>query len=235
MSKKYQKSLKRIIDIEHLENLLSSQQAYTVENSCPDPFIMNGLQYQTQFDPWSNFNLLLQNYCFWDNNLSKPLFENTSQLQVNNLKEIESESHDFYLPKLDPEIDVEEMKAKNMTKEEMYFVLLKDYKYETINYFDEKKQKNIPQYKWGFEGCSKVLLKPWNLLDHVRMHVGVKPYECKWCGKTFTQKGNLKKHARQHIKPDVNTRKRYSCNLWGKGYTERYNLKVNRTKCVYNN
>ena len=113
-------------------------------------------------------------------------------------------------------------------KEEMYLRLLTGYKYETVTFYDVSKEKEITEYKWGYEDCGKLLQKPWNLLDHVRMHEGVKPYICQWWGKGFTQKGNLKKHARQHINPDVNERKRYNCRFWGKGYTERYNLKVNK-------
>ena len=112
-------------------------------------------------------------------------------------------------------------------KEELYLKLLIGYKYEIVSYYDNDKEKEITFYKCKYEDCDKQLLKPWNLLDHVRMHEGVKPYLCQWWGKRFTQKGNLKKHARQHVNPDVNDRKRYSCRFCGKGYTERYNLKVN--------
>lgn len=171
-------------------------------------------------------DILAQNYCICDDTLSKPLFDSSSNFVANTQSGVSINSNEFTLPKYDPEINVAEMQAKNMTKEDMYFALLKDYKYETLSFFDKKKQKHIPQYKWGFEGWGKILQKPWNLLDHVRMHVGVKPYKCQWCGKGFTQKGNLKKHVRQHIQQDVNKRKRYTCKLWNKGYTERYNLKV---------
>lgn len=112
-------------------------------------------------------------------------------------------------------------------KDEVYFKLLEQYKYDTVTYYDEKKERQTVEYKCGYPGCGKILQKPWNLLDHVRMHEGVKPFTCQWCGKGFTQKGNLKKHCRQHVHPNVNDRKRYSCRFCGKGYTERYNLKVN--------
>eukprot|EP00344_Euplotes_crassus_P005821 CAMPEP_0196998208 /NCGR_PEP_ID=MMETSP1380-20130617/3642_1 /TAXON_ID=5936 /ORGANISM="Euplotes crassus, Strain CT5" /LENGTH=130 /DNA_ID=CAMNT_0042414683 /DNA_START=297 /DNA_END=689 /DNA_ORIENTATION=- len=118
-----------------------------------------------------------------------------------------------------------------MTKEDIYFELLKGYQYQTLYHFDTKKQREVPLYKCGEPGCDKVMQKPWNLLDHVRMHAGVKPYVCKWCGNRFTQKGNLKKHVRQHIRPDVNDRKRYNCRYCSKGYTERYNLKTHMKKC----
>lgn len=98
--------------------------------------------------------------------------------------------------------------------------------YEVLKSYDWEKEKEILMYKWKYEGCSKILPKPWNLLDHVRMHYGIKPYICEYCGNGFTQKGNLKKHMRQHVNPDVGDRKRHSCRFCGKGYTERYNLKV---------
>ena len=42
----------------------------------------------------------------------------------------------------------------------------------------------------------------------------------------FTQKGNLKKHLKTHMMPDVESRKRYKCEFWASSYTERYNYKV---------
>ena len=66
----------------------------------------------------------------------------------------------------------------------------------------------------------------WRMQDNSKSFDSNKPHRCDWWGKYFSQKGNLKKHVRQHINPDVNDRKRFSWTLWGKGYTERYNFKV---------
>ncbi|CAI2372630.1 unnamed protein product [Moneuplotes crassus] len=48
--------------------------------------------------------------------------------------------------------------------------------------------------------CDKVFFKTWNFVDHARMHLGIKPYECKRCDEKFTQKGNLKKHLKKYHK-----------------------------------
>jgi len=95
-------------------------------------------------------------------------------------------------------------------REELYVKLLSDFKYNVLKHYDEEKEKEVLEYQCGYGTCGKVLQKPWNLLDHVRMHQGVKPFQCEFCGKDFTQKGNLKKHVRQHLNPNVNNRKRYS-------------------------
>ncbi|CAI2359556.1 unnamed protein product [Moneuplotes crassus] len=76
-----------------------------------------------------------------------------------------------------------------------------------------------------FEGCKKEFIKAWNFLDHFRMHQGVKPFICSICSNTFTQKGNLKKHMRQHINRNVRDRKIHKCRVCPKSYTERYNLR----------
>jgi KRAB domain-containing zinc finger protein len=58
------------------------------------------------------------------------------------------------------------------------------------------------------------------------MHLGEKPYKCKHCEKSFTQKGNLAKHQRQHQFVDLKARKVHQCKICMKKFTEKYNLKV---------
>jgi hypothetical protein len=45
-----------------------------------------------------------------------------------------------------------------------------------------------------FARCRRIFNKSSNLLDHLNMHEGVRPFGCLRCGKTFTQVGNLTKH-----------------------------------------
>jgi hypothetical protein len=76
------------------------------------------------------------------------------------------------------------------------------------------------------KGCNKAFDKKWNFKDHIRMHMGEKPYQCNRCDKSFTQKGNLAKHMRQHEFKDLKTRKVHQCEVCMKKFTEKYNLKV---------
>ena len=98
--------------------------------------------------------------------------------------------------------------------------------------YDYEYQKNsangklVIVYICKFDGWGKEFLRTWNLLDHVRMHQGVKPHTCPHCSKTFTQKGNLRKHVYRHNNPNLQSRRRYKCKFCKSRFTERYNYKV---------
>lgn len=102
---------------------------------------------------------------------------------------------------------------------------LKDYNYSTIKRpLPNGKYQKV--YFWNVENCGKNFLRRGNLLDHFRMHEGVRPFSCQKWGKTFTQKSNFKRHMKMHSQPNLEGRKRFCWNLWGSTYTERYNFKV---------
>ena len=75
---------------------------------------------------------------------------------------------------------------------------LRFYKYSQEFRKNLKNNKVVIIYICGHPECGKEFMRTWNLLDHVRMHAGVKPYSCFKCGKSFTQVGNLRKHIQQH-------------------------------------
>mmetsp|Transcript_728 Transcript_728/g.860 ORF Transcript_728/g.860 Transcript_728/m.860 type:complete len:276 (-) Transcript_728:57-884(-) len=90
------------------------------------------------------------------------------------------------------EIDQKEL----LTKETL--PILDGYQYE-LSYMASKgprRRKRVIHCK--YQGCTKHFVKAWNFLDHARMHLGEKPFNCNICHATFTQKGNLKKHMKKH-------------------------------------
>lgn len=84
----------------------------------------------------------------------------------------------------------------NLAEDDLY--ILKGYKYN-LSYLPSKgprRRKRIIHCE--FPNCSKEFVKAWNFLDHARMHLGEKPFQCRLCDSKFTQKGNLKKHMKKH-------------------------------------
>ena len=64
----------------------------------------------------------------------------------------------------------------DITKEEIYEQLLKPFRYEKVKRWDRIQRRFRISYICRYKDCNKEFTKTWNLLDHVRMHEGIKPY-----------------------------------------------------------
>ncbi|CAI2361524.1 unnamed protein product [Moneuplotes crassus] len=107
---------------------------------------------------------------------------------------------------------------------------LEGYPYSSAVHPNSKNGKMVMVYKCEFNECHKTFMRTWNLLDHIRMHYGIRPYVCKFCGKGFTQKGNMRKHLIQHEKPHLSNRKKFKCEFCSSSFTERYNYRTHVEK-----
>lgn len=64
------------------------------------------------------------------------------------------------------------------------------------------------------EVCGKKFMKKSNLIDHLRLHANMKPFQCEHCDKSFVQSGNFKAHMRTHTQE-----RPFACSYLGCGKT----------------
>lgn len=122
-----------------------------------------------------------------------------------------------------PQMAYNELK---ISKNDINIELLREYDYETREELNPEDNQTITIFICKFDGCNKEFKRTWNMLDHARTHKGVKPFACQYWPRRFIQKGNLKKHLKQHFQPTLYERKKFLCRIWNCRYTEKYNFKV---------
>lgn len=143
---------------------------------------------------------------------------------------VEAEADKLYdesVPKEDDQHltgETSELDPDEEAKDDNY--LLQNHPYEIKYILNKKTNRKLKRMVCKYDGCDKVFEKKWNFKDHIRMHMGETPYRCRECNKSFTQRGNLVKHERQHTFKNLKARKIHKCNICTKAFTEKYNLKV---------
>jgi len=94
-----------------------------------------------------NLEFFAQIYCTCDENFGKLLFRGQPSLFGNDVAGVSSTNQELPLPQMNLKDNFGSQNTSNLNKEEMYFSLLKEYNYETLSYFDDKKQRQVPQYR----------------------------------------------------------------------------------------
>ena len=56
----------------------------------------------------------------------------------------------------------------------------------------------LPKHAHACQHCPKSFKKPSDLVRHIRIHTGEKPFACEVCGRAFTVRSTLDSHMKTH-------------------------------------
>lgn len=88
---------------------------------------------------------------------------------------------------------------------------------------DKKHERN--RYRCRKHTCTKAFARPSQLVRHMAVHVGEKPFKCPDCGRCFGRGSHLETHRRLHT-----GEKPFKCSVCGKSFTQKSGLIVHVRK-----
>lgn len=160
----------------------------------------------------SQFEDLTSGYCVWNFRNPNPTTEQPAVSECD--------------AKTSEDLKTKFAKCAKLISSKENLEAFKDFEFEVISVKNLKTGNFNTAYRCLYNNCGKTMDRTWNLLDHVRMHKGIKPFKWGVCGKAFTQRGNMAKHAKLHKTKSIEKRRKFTCTYCGKKYTEKYNLAV---------